>query len=312
MLGAPQATAELYDPATGTFNSTGSMAVKRESHTATLLSNGKVLVAGGFTGIGDPVSSFASAELYDPATGTFAATGDMTAGRFLHTATLLPTGKVLLIGGFASDDLASAELYDPATGTFAATSSMSQKRDSHSATLLQDGTVLVAGGQDLNGVLSTAELYDTATGSFSFTSNQLNVGRVGHTATLLPSGIVQLAGGVDDNDNILAIADRYDPARRKFTATILGNGVMLLARAAHTATLLSTGEVLIAGGVNDARVTMFSAELYVPPNDAFMFTGSMAGARDSHTATLLQNGKVLVLGGIDPSGATLASAELYH
>ena len=143
------------------------MATARYDHTATLLPNGQVLVAGGFGG-----NYLASAELYDPATGLWTATGSMAAARFCHTVTLLPNGQVLVAGGFndASGALASAELYDPATGLWTATGSMATKRDGHTATLLPNGQVLVAGGY--NGVfLASAELYDPATGLWTATGH---------------------------------------------------------------------------------------------------------------------------------------------
>jgi N-acetylneuraminic acid mutarotase len=188
-------TAELYDPSTGTFTQTGSMAVGRFLHTATQLQNGRVLIVGGvLTSASDPV---ATAEVYDPATGTFTMTGAMATAREQHTATLLADGRVLIVGGTTSTgtgDLhptATVEVYDPSTGSFSVTGSMAEARTFHTATLLPSGEVLVAGGGDEN---STAEVYDPATGAFSITGG-MEIGRSGHTATLLPNGRVLVAGG---------------------------------------------------------------------------------------------------------------------
>ncbi|MGD0248584.1 MAG: kelch repeat-containing protein, partial [Candidatus Limnocylindrales bacterium] len=154
------ASAELYDPKTGTFSLTGSMTTVRYAHTATMLSDGRVLIAGGYVGGGVNLKSLASAELYDPKTGTFSLTGSMTTARVGHTATMLSDGRVLIAGGFdGSKVLASAELYDPKTGTFSPTGSMTDGRDSHTATMLSDGRVLIAGGSGNSNVLASAELY---------------------------------------------------------------------------------------------------------------------------------------------------------
>ncbi|MGH9679132.1 MAG: Kelch repeat-containing protein, partial [Candidatus Acidiferrales bacterium] len=154
------ASAELYDPATGTFSSTGTMTVARFGATATLLNNGKVLIAGGASSSAAGNSNN-SAEIYDPATGTFTATGNMTTARYEHTATLLKNGKVLIAGGvslyYANGP--GPELYDPATGTFAATGNMTDYyRSNFTTTLLNDGKVLIAGGY-VSGLTDTAELY---------------------------------------------------------------------------------------------------------------------------------------------------------
>ena len=147
-----------------------------------------------------------SAELYDPAAGTWTATGSLGTVHATHTATLLPSGKVLLAGGSNGDPLSSAELYDPAAGTWTATGSLGAARWVHTATLLPSGEVLVAAGSDRNS-LSSADLYDPATGTWTATGS-LGTARFAHTATLLPSGKVLVAGGSDGG--YLSSAELYD------------------------------------------------------------------------------------------------------
>jgi hypothetical protein len=188
----------LNAPASGLIWSfTGSLNTARFDHTATLLPNGMVLVAAGFTGMSTPS---AAAELYDPSSRTWTATGSLNTARDFHTAALLPNGMVLVAGGFHSPGpSASAELYDPASGTWTATGSLNTARVSHTATSLPNGMVLVAGGYDNSNprrfiYLASAELYDPASGAWTATGS-LNTARYAHTATLLLNGMVLVAGG---------------------------------------------------------------------------------------------------------------------
>ena len=260
----PVESAELYDPATERWNDTGSLVAARYGHTATLLSNAMVLVAGGASDNEDPPSALGSAELYDPATGTWRSAGNLNRERYHHTATLLPNGKVLVAGGYNSSSLSlnTAELYDPATGSWSGTGSLNKERTNHTATLLPNGKVLVAGGHNVEGnrlnTLNSAELYDPATGTWSVTGS-LNMARSDHSATLLSNGEVLVAAGqIFATFPLITLnsAELYDPATGSWSVTANLN----TSRWGHTATLLPNGKVLVAGG--DNRGAILSAELY--------------------------------------------------
>ena len=302
----------------GPFAATGNMTVARLGHTATLLPNGKILIAGG---CGDNSEYLASAELYDPAVGTFTATGGMTVRRCGHTATLLPNGKVLIAGGDTLDRYLppSAELYDPGVGTFTTAGTVDVAGLGHTATSLSNGNVLFAGGLwwaafiDGGGVLdvfASAELYDPSAGTLTATGS-MTVARYDQTATLLSSGKVLFVGGYDSASSydVTASAELYDPSASSFTV-ISG---ATAARVGQKATLLPSGKVLIAGGSSEVLDNDFfaSAELYDPAAGTFAATGSMTVARFGHSVTVLPSEKVLIAGGASNDFTTLQSAELY-
>jgi len=290
-------TAELYDPAAGTWTGTGSMATGHFGHTATLLPNSKVLVTGG---VGDDSKS---AEIYNPAAGTWTGTGSMATARYWHTATLLANGKVLVAGGrtdgYNYAVTARAALYDPAAGTWTNTGSMVTARFDHTATLLPNGQVLVVGGRSESGILNSAELYNPSSGTWTPTGSLGN--HYEHTATSLSDGKVLVAGGAYSPDEI------YNPATGTWTTT----GWMVIFRQDHAATRLPNGKVLAAGGCESNFIYRFSAELYDPAQGNWTLSGSLGMGRRNHTATLLPNGKVLAVGG-NMAGWSLNTAELYN
>jgi len=357
LLGAAAHGAIAQSP--GTFTPTGNMTTARSLHTATLLSNGKVLIAGGIQFSGPQgTTAHATAELYDPSTEMFSPTGKMTVARADHTATLLPDGRVLIAGSAGT----ASEIYDPATGRFTVTANMATARSRYTATLLNNGKVLIAGGYGPTAALASAEFYDPSTGTFLPAGN-MNTARFGARATLLPDGRVLIVPG--DEGEGSDSAEIYDPVTGAFTASdwksidfmiaatanLLVNGNVLVTLAVQecdwlsntaqvydsssrlfvptgdmasgicrpTGTLLSDGTVLIAAGWFGGT----QAQIYDPTAGRFSRTGDTNSDRHSYTATLLNDGDVLISGGASPAGSgldlstymccvPLASAELYH
>ena len=277
----PVAAAELYDPGSGRFSTTGTMLQGRYNCTASILPNEKVLVTGGETTT-LTTTVIDTAELYDPATGTFTPAGNVT------------------------------RLYDPSVDKFFFKGKMIAARAKHSATVLRNGDVLIAGGEDAHGTAqASAELYDAASGKFVAVGSMKSARRE-HRATLLPDGNVLITGGIDSQEQVLATAELYHPATRKFsetTAAFPASGTaMNEGRSQHTAALLSNGQVLIAGGTG-AKSTSRSAELYDPVRGSFTCIGARGGStgmpcagsmneyRSSGIAAQLPNGEVLIAGG---------------
>ena len=307
-------------PRVPAWSITGDLQVARCGGTATLLTSGKVLVVGGSNGgdcTGDTVATLGTAELYDPVTGSWTVTGSLKQPRTNHTATLLPSGLVLVVGGQVASPghfqtISTAELYDPVSGSWSSTGTPTAQRVYHTATLLQNGKVLVAGGCcAASGAPASAELYDPSTGTWSGTGN-LVAGRFWHTATLLRNGKVLVAGGLlyapATMGQIKGSAELYDSVTGAWSAT----GELNNDRAQHTATLLPDGRVLVASGespYDDYGGTPGTAEIYDPITARWSDTGNLGAIRNGHTATLLPGGKVLVVGGVYFS--TSNRAELY-
>ncbi len=303
------ASAELYDPASKTWSSANSMSTARQRHTATLLPSGKVLVVGGNgTPSADWHDGITSVELYDPTSNTWLSAASMNSARSGHTATLLPSGKVLVVGG---NGTTSAELYDPTSNTWMpAASTLVARNDYHTTTLLSSGKVLVVGGsgkepEEWGDGLASVELYDPASDTWSSAARTLP--RNGHTATLLPSGKVLVAGkilGAHDRADLPRVAMLYDPLSNLWEAAPQMN----FGRGGHTATLLPSGKVLVVGGRVFGGTGPTSVELYDPDYNTWVPVASMSSEHPEHTATLLGSGKVLVVGyHVD----TKARAELY-
>jgi hypothetical protein len=289
------------------FATTGSMvSPSRGYHTATLLDNGRVLIVGGQTVTQGSVLFFSSAELYDPAAGTFSPTGSMADARESDSATLLGDGRVLVVGGQNDQVRASAEIYNPKTGKFSPTGSLDAPRENHTATLMADGRVLIAGGDPSGGddqtPLASAELYDPKSGTFSPTGS-MTTSRKRAGAALLGDGRVLMVGGLDAQVNTLSTAEIYDPKSGTFSPT----GSMLTAQSVMSVITLSDGRVFVVGADATGSPT---AELYDPIKGTFSATGRMA-VQGLDAAALLHDGRVLVLGGYFAGAAGNGSADLY-
>ena len=247
----------------GVWSAAANLITGREEHTATLLQNGTVLVAGGTDGRGN---ALANAELYNPKANRWMSAGTMATTRLDHTATLLPTGKVLVVGGldasFPSSTLASTELYDPKTNSWSAAASMSIGRARHTATGLLDGRVLVVGGLSVTlrdgGLFPNqsvgAEIYDPAINRWSPTG-PMSLDRLDHTATLLRDGRVLVTGG-QDGFTASRSAEIFDPGQNRwFTGASMTNG-----RDGQTDTLLPNGDVLLIGGLGPETASPYGGQ----------------------------------------------------
>ncbi len=317
--GAGTAAVDLFDPVAATWTSVAPMNVMRSSHTATLLADGRVLVAGGSTVSASAATGYvnnASAEIYDPVANAWTLTPPMSAGRSHHTATLLPDGKVLVVGGENAVYLVepTAEVYDPVANTWTATRAAPlTPRSQHSATLLPSGLVLIAGGFDIvNGLLTplaSAELYDpvlhttstpdgsggtttTITGGLDFTATTpLALTHYGHSATRLADGRVVIVGGNTTQ------AELYDPSAATWTTL----GATAATHTAHAAVLLPDGRLLVVGGTQFAQP---AAELLDPATGTWTAAAPMLVIRSNPSATLLPDGSAMVCGGaLDSVGA---------
>ena len=302
---APLAAVPVVRPVTGLQ--------ARVNHTATLLNNGTVLLAGGAAHLSemDPESAdfrdITSAQIFDFATRKIVNTGDTIAARSNHTATLLKDGTVLIAGGGTNQPLSTAEIYDPSTGIFRSTGSLHIARTRHIAALLPNGKVLVCGGTGAgNKNLASAEIYDPNTKLFTLAAS-MTTARTSFRAVTLKDGRILLIGGFGGAGGT---AETYDPIRDTFTSA----GTMATLRFGFSATVLNSGQVLIAGGSSSSNEgpALASAEVYDPVTGAFHVTGTAAEPREFHTAVLLGNGKVLVTGGLPASpGSPLTGTDIY-
>ncbi len=297
------AVATRTPAAPGQLVATGNTVVARFAHTATLLPNGKVLIAGGMSRNGVWLDS---AELYDPGSGRFTPTGKMHHQRAGATATLLPNGKVLIAGGNDSSgkSLASSELYDPVSGTFSITGSLTGPRGQAAATLLKTGKVLIVGGSASgdDDELATAELYDSTTGRFMRTGS-MHHPRSYFTATMMKDGQVLVAGGMSGgqypNHKVEATAEIYNPEMEQFTE-VPG---MEFRRFKQGAALLPDGRVLIAGGSDEIgrQITYSSTEIFDPQKGRFSSGPSMKFSRYKLLSGVaaLGDGRILLAGGAE-------------
>lgn len=300
-------SAELYDPASGTWSFTGSLTTPREYHAAVLLRSGKVLVLGG-NGGGPLFASLSSAEIYDPATGTWSPTGSMNVGRMTGCsnfvqpfAVLLADGRVLAAGGVTGAGLcggaatASSEIYDPATETWTLTGSMNDVRVAHTISLLATGQVLAAGGTGSGTTPSgSTELFDPLTGTWSVMGNMITA-RSGHTAILLPSAEVLIVGGSGVSGHLSAV-ERVNPEGVVWSSSDTAVASIDSGGLASALSLGSTTITATSDGISGSTVLTV-----VPPN--------RPPTADSQSVTIPEDTfDLITLTGSDPDGDRLTFA----
>ena len=263
------------------------MAAARDSHTATVLKDGRVLV------VGRP-----GAEIYDPSTKRWSQAGTPVMARTNATATLLAGGRVLVAAGIVADrSVPNAEIYDPTRNAWSAVASMAGRRYDHTATLLLDGRVLIVGGIRSAVTLDSVEIYDPKTDAWAAAAN-LPSARSNHTAMLLPDGRVLVAGGNGSAGEVLADAALYDPVANTWSRT----GIMRTPRRAALSARLDDGRILVVGGIDNPQPDQVSAEIFNPGSETWSPAGptTQPVLRDGFAMTTLRDGRVLVCGGSSP------------
>ena len=259
----PLVETDVFDPSTNTWAFIGEISSPRDGLAATLLSNGAVLITGGNDGGGTEISILDSAEILDPASGSWSPTGTMSQGRQGHSATLLADGTALIMGGDdGMDTFSSAEIYDPSTRAFSKTGDMAEARERFTATLLEDGRVLVAGGSGDSPRLASAEIYDPQSGAWS-TASEMSTGRLKHAAARLQDGKALVVGGLGMGQ-FLSSAEIYDPTTDSWSAA----GSLKTGRGFHTATLTEDGRVVVTGGFG-FNGPINSTEIYDPASNTW-------------------------------------------
>src|SRR5713101_5788544 len=313
---APSALSQVQEwmvqtDGTAALGRRGSLLTPRFQHTATALTDGSVLVVGGQIGA---VGTSASAEVYNPESGTSHRLRDMSTPRSAHTATLLPNGRVLVAGGFTrtpgsdapAEEQNSAEVFDPARSSWSSVPPMRSPRAFHTATLLHDGRVLIVGGSVNSLGVVGAEIFAPTSNAWT-DAGQLSELRVGHTATLLSDGRVLVVGGTAGTSaGYLKTTLIFDPARDGWS-----NGPdLMVGRSQHSATRLDDGRVLVTGGVTGMAIDIASTEIYDPVTNSWTAGPALRTPRVLHVATKLQGGRVLVAGGMS-QGSGVSTVELF-
>ena len=297
-------SAEIYDPASGTWSSAGTMSDKRGKwHNATLLSDGRVLVFG--------ETDEPTAEIYDPATNQWSVVAELSQARTAASSTLLADGRVLVVGGLDAtkagrEQLDSAEIFDPNTGEWTEAASTANVNSNHQSILLDDGRVMLVGGMQ-------TEIYDPETDSWSNAGTPDREKSWGYTADLLNDGRILVTGGVFLRGGWQGIpsapirnAEIYDFD----TGTWTRKADMNEPRGDHASAVLKDGKVLVIAGSE--------LEMYDPGADTWTLAGKLMTERDLdsplHTATVLNDGTVLIVGGhekVEERSRGIAAVEIY-
>jgi N-acetylneuraminic acid mutarotase len=305
--------AELYDPLANSWSPTGNQGIGRSQQTATLLGDGRVLVAGGIDGTTG--RSVPNAELYDPKTNAWSPAASMAGRRYAHTATLLKDGRVLIVGGTRSAvDLDSTEIYDPTADRWSPGPTLPTPRSGHSASILADGRVLLAGGEDGTGPTLASALFFDPTASRWSSTNQMTTGR--HSFAMMPlkdGRVMAVAGLPGPGPQPGFAAEIFDPARDRWS--VAGSDTQPLLTYGLASARLEDGRVFVSGGpsqtyMGDALDTGF---LYDPTTDRWFTTNPMKQGRVDPTASLLPDGRVLVAGGrtAQTNGTPLDTTEIF-